>query len=145
MSIDGKLCPFANEEGRLSLDFFHCVDGGQGSFDTDGYDRGAKDFAHDVALAAGQQGWRVTEDTITRPITGGNVGEDGVPFDGTVYVLTVATRRQPTDQVGAWAPTMRQGSFAPPHSAGSKEREQPNLAGWSEQIAALGRRPWTVR
>jgi len=89
VSVDGELYPFANPEGRRSLDFFHCVDGGPGSYDTDGYDRGAQDFAHDVALAAGQKGWKVSEETITQPLTGGNVGEDGAPFDGTVYVLTV--------------------------------------------------------
>ncbi len=91
VSINGKLYSFFDEGSHFAsgMHFFHCVDGGPGSFDTDGYDRGAKDFAHEVALATGQQGWKVTEETITRPLTRGNVGEDGVPFDGTVYVLTI--------------------------------------------------------
>jgi hypothetical protein len=72
------------------MHFFHCVDGGPGSFDTDGYDRGAKDFAHAVVLAAQQKGWKITEATVTRPVAEDhNVGEDGVKFNGTVYVLTV--------------------------------------------------------
>jgi hypothetical protein len=92
VSVNGILYPFANEEGLLSPHFFHCIDGGKGSYDADGYNRGAKDFAHDVVLAAQQKDWKVTETTITRPVNsnpGKNVGEDGVQYNGTVYVLTV--------------------------------------------------------
>jgi hypothetical protein len=96
VSKDGKLYTFASLDANpITGTVFHCVDGGQGSLDTNGYDRGAKDFAHDVVLAAGHKGWKVTQKTITRPLAGGNVGEDKVPFDGTVYVLTV-TRRDAT-------------------------------------------------
>jgi hypothetical protein len=91
VSIKGKLYSFFDEGSHFQSDmhFFHCVDGGHGSFDTDGYNRGAKDFAHDVVLAAERMGWKVTEETITRSLTGGNIGEDDAAFDGTVYVLTV--------------------------------------------------------
>ena len=73
-----------------AMKFWHCVDGGPGSFFSDGYGRGAKDFAGDVIAAAHDWGWNVSEKKITRPVTGGHdVGEDGVKFNGTVYVLTV--------------------------------------------------------
>ena len=92
VSIKGKLYTLFDEGSHITSDmhFFHCIDGGPGSFDTNGYDRGAKDFAHEVVLAARQWNWNVSEKKITRPITGGHdVGEDGVKFNGTVYVLTV--------------------------------------------------------
>jgi hypothetical protein len=70
--------------------FWHCVDGGPGSYGSDGYGRGAKDFAKAIVTAAGQWGWTVTRKTTTRPITRGHdAGEDRVRFNGTVYVLTV--------------------------------------------------------
>jgi hypothetical protein len=72
-----------------AMKFWHCVDGGPGSFFSNGYNRGAADFADDVVAAAQHKGWKVTEEMITRPITEGNIGEDGVPFDDIVYVLTV--------------------------------------------------------
>ncbi len=72
------------------MKLWHCVDGGPGSFGTNGYDRGAKDFAGAVVAAARAWDWKVSEKAITRPITSGhNVGEDGVKFNGTVYVLTI--------------------------------------------------------
>ncbi|HEY6786531.1 MAG TPA: hypothetical protein VI365_04390 [Trebonia sp.] len=92
LAINHKLFTLKSEEKRVksTMKFWHCVDGGPGSFGSDGYDRGAKDFANAVAGAARKQGWNVSEKTITRPITGGqDVGEDGVKFNGTVYVLTV--------------------------------------------------------
>ncbi|HEY6788200.1 MAG TPA: hypothetical protein VI365_12915 [Trebonia sp.] len=102
ISTSGKLYPLAdflahptNFPSYLanpkSMPVFHCIDGGPGSYDTEGYDRGARDFAHDVCLAAKNKGWNATEQTITRPPAAGDpdVGEDGVPFSGTVYLLTV--------------------------------------------------------
>jgi hypothetical protein len=92
LAVNLKLFTLKSEEKHVksSMKFWHCVDGGPGSFGSDGYGRGAKDFANAVVGAARRQGWNVSEKTITRPITGGqDVGEDGVKFNGTVYVLTV--------------------------------------------------------
>jgi hypothetical protein len=92
VSNNGKLYTLFDDGSHItsSTRFFHCIDGGPGSFSTNGYNRGAKDFADDVKAAALKQHWHVSLETITRPILGGqDVGEDGVTFDGTVYVLTV--------------------------------------------------------
>jgi hypothetical protein len=92
VSDKGKLYTFKSVLKHLSksMKLFHCVDGGPGSYGTDGYDRGAKDFAGAVAAAARAWGWNVTEQTISRPVSEGhNVGEDGVKFNGTLYVLTI--------------------------------------------------------
>jgi uncharacterized protein YceK len=70
---------------------YHCVDGGPGSIDTahpDGYTDGAQTFAAAVTAAARARGWQVTERTITVS-RGASAGEGGVPFNGTVDVLTV--------------------------------------------------------
>jgi hypothetical protein len=70
---------------------YHCVDGGPGSIDTahpDGYTDGAQTFAAAVTAAARARGWQISERTITVS-RGASAGEGGVPFNGTVDVLTV--------------------------------------------------------
>jgi hypothetical protein len=70
---------------------YHCVDGGPGSFRTahpDGYDDAAADFTAAIVSAAKSRGWRVSQRTVSVE-RGANAGEGGVPFNGTVYVLTV--------------------------------------------------------
>ena len=92
VGINLKLFTLKSEDKHIkkAMKFWHCVDGGEGSFGKNGYNRGAKDFAADVAAAAKHWGWNVTVKTIDRPIPDRkNVGEDGVEFNGTVYVITV--------------------------------------------------------
>jgi hypothetical protein len=92
VAINTKLFTLKSEGNNVksTMKFWHCVDGGPGSFGTDGYGRGARDFATAIVNAARQHGWSVSVKAVTRPITGGqDVGEDGVKFNGTVYVLTV--------------------------------------------------------
>ncbi|MGH3260612.1 MAG: hypothetical protein ACRDNS_01315 [Trebonia sp.] len=70
---------------------YHCVDGGPGSFHgahPDGYDDAAADFAAAVVAAGRDRGWQVSEAAITVK-RGASSGEGGVPFNDTVYVLTV--------------------------------------------------------
>ena len=69
---------------------WHCIDGSQGSIGTDGYDRGALDFAAEIQTVATVQNWSVNLQTISTPagIGEGHAGT-GVPYNGTVYVLTV--------------------------------------------------------
>jgi hypothetical protein len=70
---------------------YHCVDGGPGSIDTahpDGYTDGAQTFAAAVTTAARARGWQVSERTVTVS-RGASAGEGGVPFNGSVDVLTV--------------------------------------------------------
>jgi hypothetical protein len=91
-SVDGKLYPLAGKGSHPAkgASVFHCVDGGPGSDGTNGYDRGARDFAGDVVRAARQKGWTATEKTVTRAIASGqDAGEDGATFTDTVYVLSV--------------------------------------------------------
>jgi hypothetical protein len=75
---------------------YHCVDGGPGSITStyaDGYDDGARLFAAAVATAARARGWTLAEQVITRQVTASAAtGEGGVPFSGTVYVLTLTAR-----------------------------------------------------
>jgi hypothetical protein len=92
IAINLKLFTLKSEDKHIkkAMKFWHCVDGGEGSFGSEGYNRGAKDFATEVAAAGRHWGWNVTLKTISRPIANGqDVGEDGVKFNGTVYVLTV--------------------------------------------------------
>ena len=92
VSSKGKLYTLSSVLKHLSssMKLYHCIDGGPGSKGTDGYNRGAKDFANAVAASARAWGWNATVQTITRPVPSGqNVGEDGVKFNSTVYVLTV--------------------------------------------------------
>ena len=91
-SVNGKLYPLAGKGSHAAkgASVFHCVDGGPGSDGTNGYDRGAQDFAGDVVRAAHAKGWAATGKTVTRPVASGqNAGEDAAKFTGTVYVLTV--------------------------------------------------------
>jgi hypothetical protein len=87
---DGKLVPYASLRRSYGHNLFHCVDGGPGSYGSDGYDRGALAFVNDIKAAAADEDWAVTVDTVTRPLTGGvDRGEDGAPFSDVVYVVTV--------------------------------------------------------
>jgi hypothetical protein len=70
---------------------YHCVDGGPGTFHSahpDGYDDAAADFSAAILAAAKSRGWTASRRTVTvsRQVSS---GEGGVPFDNTVYVLTV--------------------------------------------------------
>jgi hypothetical protein len=70
---------------------YHCVDGGPGSITTkhsDGYTDAARDFTAAILAAAKAQGWHASQRTVTVDRRA-SAGEGGVPFDGTVYVVTV--------------------------------------------------------
>jgi hypothetical protein len=70
---------------------YHCVDGGPGSFHTthpDGYNDAAADFAAAIVTAAKSRGWQASERAVTVQRRAAS-GEGGVPFNDTVYVLTV--------------------------------------------------------
>jgi hypothetical protein len=67
--------------------WWHCINGGAGSYGTDGYNRGATDFAQALVTAAQLKGWSVTETEITGPQAG--TGENGVSFSNTVHVVTI--------------------------------------------------------
>jgi hypothetical protein len=70
---------------------YHCVDGGPGSFRTahpDGYNDAAADFTAAIVAAAKSRGWQVSQRTVSVK-RGASSGEGGVPFNDTVYVLTV--------------------------------------------------------
>ena len=76
-----------------SSSVYHCVDGGPGSFHTahpDGYDDAATDLSAAIMTAAKTHGWHASQRTVTvdRRVS---AGEGGVPFNDTVYVLTVTT------------------------------------------------------
>jgi hypothetical protein len=91
-SVNGKLYPLTGKGSNPAkgASVFHCVDGGPGSDNTNGYDRGGAVFAADVVQAARQKGWTAREKTVTRAIANGqDTGEDAAKFTGTVYVLTV--------------------------------------------------------
>jgi hypothetical protein len=91
---EGKLQTASADPGYAALhpgSAYHCVDGGPGSFATrhpDGYADAAKDFSAAVVTAARGHGWQATERTVTAKRDAGS-GEGGVPFGGTVYLLTV--------------------------------------------------------
>jgi hypothetical protein len=70
---------------------YHCVDGGPGSFHAahpDGYADAARDFTAAIVAAAKGRGWQVSQRTVTVRRDASS-GEGGVPFGGTVSVLTV--------------------------------------------------------
>ena len=70
---------------------YHCVDGGPGSFHAahpDGYDDAATDLSAAIVAAARSHGWQASRRTVT-VTRRASTGEGGVPFSGTVYVLTV--------------------------------------------------------
>lgn len=71
------------------LSWWHCIDGGPGSFGSDGYDRGAASFVADVTRAADSHGWRVTSRLNRRPA---GTGLNGVKYEGSVYVVTIRTK-----------------------------------------------------
>ena len=91
---DGTLEPASDHPAYTALhpgNAYHCVDGGPGSIHTkhpDGYNDAAADFSAAIATAARGHGWQVTTRTVSVP-RGASAGEGGVPFDSTVYVLTV--------------------------------------------------------
>lgn len=68
---------------------WHCIDGGPGSYGTNGYGRGASTLSAEIVQASLGNGWYAEVQTITRPTNGVTTGEAGVTFDGTVYVVTV--------------------------------------------------------
>lgn len=100
VSSDGHLKPFLGTDGYFNIGSpIHCVDDGPGSYGSDGYNRAAKTFAQEIADAARNQGWSVEERIDSRPIATVEVngkkeridhGEDGVKFNGEVYVLTIS-------------------------------------------------------
>jgi hypothetical protein len=71
---------------------WHCIDGGKNadgtssSFGSDGYDNGASSFVDDLKTAADDADWAITVQTDARP---SGIGEGGVPFNGSVYVVTI--------------------------------------------------------
>ena len=86
---DGIMVPVLDNKKYAAahpLLIWHCIDGSQGSFDTDGYNRGAMDFVDAIQAGASRMGWNVT--VRTDPSFAGT-GEGGVPFNGTVSVVTV--------------------------------------------------------
>jgi len=93
---DGRLQPASANKVYAALhpgSVYHCVDGGPGSFHTahpDGYDDAATDMSAAIVTAAKSHGWRASERTVTVKRHASS-GEGGVPFNDTVYVLTVTT------------------------------------------------------
>jgi hypothetical protein len=91
---NGKLQTAAANKSWTALhpaSAYHCVDGGPGSITTkhpDGYSDAARDFAGAIVAAAKGQGWHASQRTVT-VTRRASAGEGGVPFDGTVYVVTV--------------------------------------------------------
>lgn len=93
---DGKLQTASTNKVYAALHsgaVYHCVDGGPGSFHTahpDGYDDAANDVSAAILTAAKGHGWTATRRTVTVS-RGASSGEGGVPFNGTVYVVTVTS------------------------------------------------------
>jgi len=93
---DGRLQPASANKVYAALhpgSVYHCVDGGPGSFHTahpDGYDDAANDVSAAILTAAKGHGWTATRRTVTVS-RGASSGEGGVPFNGTVYVVTVTS------------------------------------------------------
>jgi hypothetical protein len=93
---DGKLQTASTSKAYAALhsgDVYHCVDGGPGSFHTahpDGYDDAANDVSAAILTAARGHGWTATRRTVTVSRAASS-GEGGVPFNGTVYVVTVTS------------------------------------------------------
>lgn len=87
-AVDDKLYAIAHSGGA-----YHCVDGGPGSLTSkypDGYDDGARLFVSAITTAARAKGWTLATRVITRAVPAGAAsGEGGVPFSGSVYVLTL--------------------------------------------------------
>lgn len=87
----GKMVPYTTLHGFFfGRDLFHCVNGGNGSYGSNGYDNGAAALAASIAAAAAGEGWTVSSQTITRPYENGHhTGEAGAPFSNNVIVVTV--------------------------------------------------------
>jgi hypothetical protein len=87
---------------------YHCVDGGPGSLTArhpSGYDDGAQAFVAAIVAAAKGKGWTLTEHVVSRPIASGTgTGEGGVPFSGTVYLLTITALPHPVDRASLTHP-----------------------------------------
>jgi hypothetical protein len=103
VSFRGKLKPLLGRDGHLRTGLpFHCVDGGPGSYGSDGYDRGAASLVADIRNAARYQHWKLAEKIVNRPVARRqNIGEDGVKFSGKVYVLTITGRPGVVTEIGA--------------------------------------------
>ena len=71
--------------------WWHCIDGSQGSIGLNGYNRGADDFVAAVEAAGKHENWYVHPGTEPRPPGEHGEGHDGTgpPFSGRVRVLTV--------------------------------------------------------
>ena len=87
---DGALVTVAHHvtslpEGKL----WHCVDGGPGSFGSEGYDLGARLFVHDVCRAAKNSRLHAWYRKDKRPA---GTGQGKVRYSGYVYVLTVSNK-----------------------------------------------------
>ena len=69
---------------------WHCIDGSQGSIGEDGYDSAAASLVSEIQAAATANNWLVDVQTVqTAPGIGEGANGTGVPYDGTVYVVTV--------------------------------------------------------
>lgn len=87
VQLHGKLKPLRRKDGTYRTGRpWHCIDGGPGSYFTNGYDDGASNFVTQLKQAAKERGWHATVRTDSRPA---GIGEDGVVYDGNVYVVTV--------------------------------------------------------
>ena len=91
VQLHGKLKPFREKDGTFRTGKpWHCIDGGPGSYFTDGYDDGARTFANAIITAAQAQGWTTQLQVETRPVNPGSIDENGVGASGQVYVVTVS-------------------------------------------------------
>jgi hypothetical protein len=87
VSRNGQLLPLRKPNGSFrSGTHWHCIDGGPGSYGSNGYDTGAANLATNIVQAAHKNGWYAVMRTDPRPA---GVGEDHVAFGGAVYVVTV--------------------------------------------------------
>ena len=68
---------------------WHCINGGPGSFGSDGYDKGARSLVDNVCTAAKRRGWYASFRKDKRPA---GVGQNGVGYSGYVYVLRVGLK-----------------------------------------------------
>jgi hypothetical protein len=90
VELHGKLKPFRKQDGTYRTGKpWHCIDGGPGSYFTDGYNDGAKTFARAIVSFAQAQGWWTRLQIETRPANPSSIDENGVAAAGQVYVVTV--------------------------------------------------------
>lgn len=84
---NGQLLPLRKLNGSYRHGKpWHCIDGGAGSYFSNGYNSGAKSLAANIIQVAHQKGWYATMRIDARPA---GIGEDRVHFNGQAYVLTV--------------------------------------------------------